>query len=206
MAWLSTLMLVLAVSLDSLGVGFTYGIKKLNVPPVSLLLLSSVSALGMLVSMLAGHEMGILLGEQGCIVGSVILILMGFFSFRTARQSLRQRLSLRLPWLRQMTALEMVSRVVEEPMEADLDSSGEISMAEALLLGMVLALDSLGAGFGAAMVAFPPAITSLLAGLLTWFTLNLGLYAGRRVELSPSSWVSFMPGLLLILLGTWRLL
>ena len=36
MAWLSTLVLVLAVSLDSLGVGFAYGLKKLAVPPVSL--------------------------------------------------------------------------------------------------------------------------------------------------------------------------
>ena len=205
MAWLSTLVLVLAVSLDSLGVGFAYGLKKLAVPPVSLVLLSSVSALGMLISMLAGRGAGLLLGERGHLVGSSMLILMGFFSFRRVRQSERRRMHCRLR-PEQMTTLEMVIRVAEEPMEADLDSSGEIGGAEALLLGIALAIDSLGAGFGAALAAFSPATTSLLAGVLTWRTLNLGLYIGRRVKLAQGSWVDLVPGVLLILLGGWRLL
>lgn len=206
MAWLSTLVLVLAVSLDSLGVGFTYGLKKLKVPPISLLLLSSVSALGMLASMLAGRGTGVLLGEWGRFVGSSILILAGFFSFRTTYYSRRKQSNLSSLRLKPANTLEIVARVVEEPIEADLDCSGEISMIEALLLGVALAMDSLGAGFGAALMAYPPVITSVLTGVLTLSTLNIGLYAGRRMDVPLNSWVTFVPGFLLILLGTWRLL
>ncbi|HHV07032.1 MAG TPA: sporulation membrane protein YtaF [Firmicutes bacterium] len=206
MAWLSTLLLVLAVSIDSLAVGFTYGLKKLNVPPVALVVLSTVSALGMLISMFLGRSVGVLIGEWSRVVGSSILILMGIVSFLSARYFQRQRLSSRPSCSKRMTPLEMVVRVVKEPMEADLDSSGEIGITEAILLGTALALDSVGAGIGAALVAYPPAITSLLAGILTLVTLNLGLHTGRRVDLPENSWVDFAPGILLLLLGAWRLL
>lgn len=203
MAWLSTLLLALAVSLDSLSVGFTYGLKKMSVPGGSLLLLGSVSALGMLTSMLVGRSLCSLLGNRCQLIGSAILIIMGLFSFGTARRLRHKKKTSgsRYP----STPLKMVARIVEEPAEADLDESGEISLTEALLLGVALALDSLGAGLGAALAAYHLLITSGLVGLLTLVTLTIGLRVGQMVELPPNSWADFAPGLLLVLLGAYKL-
>ncbi|NMA55580.1 MAG: sporulation membrane protein YtaF [Firmicutes bacterium] len=202
MAWLSTFTLVLAVSLDSLGVGFAYGLKKVTVPPCSLILLSLLSALSMLASMLAGRGAGFILGEAGSFIGNGILIMVGVATLGRTWLSKRQR-----PVCKSRNynnIFRMIANVIAEPLEADLDASGEISTVEALLLGFVLAMDSLGAGFGAALAAFSPVTTSLLTGLSTWITLNIGLYLGRQVKLLPGSWVHFTPGFLLICLGMWR--
>ncbi|HKM39937.1 MAG TPA: sporulation membrane protein YtaF [bacterium] len=203
MAWLSTLTLVLAISLDSLGVGFAYGLQKVIVPTISLILLSLVSAFSMLISMMLGHGAGFLLGEAGAVIGNSILILVGLLSLRQGWLCNKRQLPSK-SGREGRTMLELVTRVTTEPLEADIDSSGEISAMEALLLGMALALDSLGAGFGAALTAFSPLITSFLAGLSTWVTLNLGLYAGRRIRQMPGSWLHLIPGLLLITLGIYR--
>jgi putative sporulation protein YtaF len=206
MAWLSTLVLSLAVSLDSLGVGFAYGVKKLRVPAGSLILMSVVSALGMLSSMLVGRSLCFVLGNKCQVIGSVILILMGLFSFRMAWRSHHKTPNTDPGSVSPATPLKMVTRVVEEPVEADLDASGEISITEAVLLGVVLALDSLGAGLGAALAAYRLTITSGLVGLLTLVTLIIGHRIGQMVELPSHSWASFIPGLLLVLLGSWQLL
>lgn len=205
MAWLSTLVLALAVSLDSLSVGFTYGVKKMRVPGFSLMLMSLISAFGMLVSMMVGQSLCSMLGNQCHIIGSAILILMGFFSLGTT--CLPKTKQKDFTSISTASPLKMVARVVEEPVEADLDDSGEISIIEALLLGAALALDSLGAGFGAALADYQLVITSGLVGLLTLATLSIGLRAGQMVELpSNSLWAKLAPGVLLVLLGTSKLI
>lgn len=205
MAWLSTLVLALAVSLDSLSVGFTYGVKKMRVPGFSLMLMSLISAFGMLVSMMVGQSLCSMLGNQCHIIGSAILILMGFFSLGTT--CLPKTKQKDFTSISTASPLKIVARVVEEPVEADLDESGEISIIEALLLGAALALDSLGAGFGAALADYQLVITSGLVGLLTLATLSIGLRAGQMVELpSNSLWAKLAPGVLLVLLGTSKLI
>ncbi|NLG86108.1 MAG: sporulation membrane protein YtaF [Firmicutes bacterium] len=210
MAWLSTLVLALAVSLDSLSVGFTYGVKKMRVPGFSLMLMSLISAFGMLVSMMVGQSLCSILGNQCHIIGSAILILMGFFSLGTTclpRTKQKGFTSISTASPSTASPLKMVARVVEEPVEADLDDSGEISIIEALLLGAALALDSLGTGFGAALADYQLVITSGLVGLLTLATLSIGLRAGQMVELpSNSLWAKLAPGVLLVLLGTSKLI
>lgn len=208
MAWLSALVLALAISLDSLGVGLSYGLKKVKVPFSSLVLLSVVSGAAMLVSMLAGGFLGSLLPEGSCRwLGGVILVVTGLASLCTAlrsqasNSSLEQRLfSIRIP------ALGLVIQVIKEPVRADLDRSGEISPGEALLLGTALALDALGAGLGAALTSFPPVLTSALVGLATLCTLWAGSYLGRRLVRRESSWAALVHGTLLVLLGLERLL
>jgi putative sporulation protein YtaF len=205
MGWLSTLLLALAVSLDSLGVGFAYGVKKMRVPASSLITISTVSALGMLSSMLLGRSLCSFLGNKCSMMGSMLLITMGLISLGTTWKT--------KPGYKKKTdepvcntpPFEIISRIVQEPITADLDQSGEINISEALLLGLALALDSLGAGLGAALTAYRLAITSGLVGLLNMLTLVLGHRMGQIVNLSPNSWANFAPGILLVLLGTWQL-
>ncbi|HHV57736.1 MAG TPA: sporulation membrane protein YtaF [Firmicutes bacterium] len=204
---LSALVLALAVSLDSLGVGFAYGAKKVRIPPVSLFLLSGLSMAAMYSSMLAGRVLaGLLPAASSRWLGGAILIGMGLSSFFTAWRSQRKKtgedklLSLRI------RPLGLIIQVIEEPGRADLDDSGEISSGEAVLLGAALALDALGAGLGAALTAFPPFITSALVGGATLCTLKVGQGLGQRLLRLETSWATLAHGALLVALGFYRLL
>jgi putative sporulation protein YtaF len=59
----------------------------------------------------------------------------------------------------------LVIQILKEPHTADMDMSGTISGLEACLLGVSLAVDSLGAGVAVAMLGFEIAVTALFVGV-----------------------------------------
>jgi putative sporulation protein YtaF len=204
---LPALLLALAVSLDSLGVGLSYGVKKVWVPLSSLFLLSALSSLAMLTSMLVGRFAGSFLSAGTArILGGLTLIGLGFFTLLTAKRVRHGEGNKKDKLLVfRLRPLGLVVQVIRDPDSADLDQSGEISAGEAMLLGTALALDSLGAGFGAALTSLPPFSTSCLVGLATLSTLKVGLALGRRLMRKESTWVTLAHGVLLVLLGFYRL-
>jgi putative Mn2+ efflux pump MntP len=108
----------------------------------------------------------------------------------------------------ELRRLGLVICVLRAPQAADMDRSGTISASEAVLLGVALSLDALGAGFGAAMVGFPALPSSLLIAAASGMFLLAGLRFGRRfaVRFGGSKAVSVLPGLILIATGIARLM
>ncbi|OZB96499.1 MntP/YtaF family protein [Paenibacillus sp. XY044] len=78
---LTLLLLALALSLDSFGVGITYGLRQMRISPLSIAIISLCSGVIIYVSM----QVGVLLAQFvspsiASIVGAVILIIMGSWS------------------------------------------------------------------------------------------------------------------------------
>lgn len=102
--------------------------------------------------------------------------------------------------------LLMIPRFLTEPATADLDSSGTLTLDEGFLLGIALAIDALGVGFGAGMAGMPSALTPVIAGVTQGLFVCLGLALGRRMrETIPVEILEKAPGGILILLGAMRL-
>ncbi|KUP26011.1 manganese efflux pump [Paenibacillus sp. DMB5] len=77
----SLLLLAFALSLDGFGVGITYGLRKMKIPLLSILIISLCSGIVIGVSM----QVGVLLAkvvspDAASIIGAVILVLMGCWS------------------------------------------------------------------------------------------------------------------------------
>ncbi|OMD59663.1 manganese efflux pump [Paenibacillus odorifer] len=77
----SLLLLAFALSLDGFGVGITYGLRKMKIPLLSVLIISLCSGVVICVSM----QVGVLLAKvvspnAASMVGAVILVLMGCWS------------------------------------------------------------------------------------------------------------------------------
>jgi len=101
----------------------------------------------------------------------------------------------------------VVIQILRTPQAADVDRSGNISSSEAVLLGLALSLDALGAGLGAAMLGFSPLLTAAFIALASGFFLMTGMRVGMRFASLPSARVfSVLPGLILIVMGITRLL
>ena len=110
------------------------------------------------------------------------------------------------PLGRLMRSLAIVPGLLDEPARADLDSSGILTAGEALLLGLALAMDALGVGFGAGMAGLSGALTPLTAGVTQFVFVSTGIVVGRRMKtsvLAPN--LEKVPGGILILLGLMRL-
>lgn len=107
---------------------------------------------------------------------------------------------------RLVRSLAMVPGLLDEPARADLDSSGTLTPGEALLLGLALAIDALGVGFGAGMAGLSSTLTPLIAGATQFVFVSAGISVGRRIKMSAlAPGLEKVPGGILILLGLMRL-
>ena len=99
-----------------------------------------------------------------------------------------------------------ITELLKEPQKADFDRSGEISGKEAVVLGIALAMDAFGAGFGAALMGFNPFATSAAVGLSKIVLVSSGFYLGKYyLARYLGQKASCLSGAVLILLGIMNL-
>ncbi|MBU8905146.1 sporulation membrane protein YtaF [Desertibacillus haloalkaliphilus] len=207
---LSLLLLALAVSLDSFGVGLTYGLRKMKLPFKSLLFIASCSAISILIAMGFGTAIQSYLSPAFAeALGGIILILIGAWAlyqvYKPAKQEKKNKED-RVIINFEIKMLGVVVKILRKPMVADFDDSGTITGREAFLLGVALSLDAFGAGIGAALIGFSPIWMAVSVACMSALFVTFGMKSGNFF--ADSYWVkkfSFIPGVLLILLGCWNL-
>ncbi|SJZ40126.1 sporulation membrane protein YtaF [Selenihalanaerobacter shriftii] len=217
MEFISILILALAISLDGMVVGVTYGLRKIEIPILSLCIISLTSAISVLVSMVLGKVistfLSVKLAEN---LGGLLLVIIGLWilyqSVRTILidQTLDSDVLIKdnsinddRPLFKfKIKSLGIVIKILSEPVKADLDYSGVISKVEAVFLGFALALDAFGVGFGAAMTGYAPLLTTISVGISKFICLSLGLYIGAKFDVNKINYkTTLLPGILLIILG-----
>ncbi|ETT47385.1 manganese efflux pump [Paenibacillus sp. FSL P4-0338] len=233
---LSLLLLAFALSLDGFGVGITYGLRKMKIPLLSIIIISLCSGVVIYGSM----QVGVLLAKvvspnAASSVGAVILVLMGCWSLfqmltqkeqeETAPAAAEDHSGLETiletaaaaqnaetvlkpaVFSLELRHLGVVIQILRTPSSADMDASGSISSMEAMILGIALSLDAFGAGLGAALLGFSPWSTSLMIAVFSGTFLLMGMKTGLR--LSGSYWMKHaaaLPAILLIVMGIMKLL
>ena len=100
----------------------------------------------------------------------------------------------------------LIINILKEPVQADLNKSGEIDLKEAFFLGFALAMDALGAGLGAAMSGYSLFWTSLLVGATEFIMINSGIIVGQRLQIDRlKKTATILPGGIIIILGLTKL-
>ncbi|WP_026560843.1 sporulation membrane protein YtaF [Metabacillus halosaccharovorans] len=207
----SLLLLAFAVSLDSFSVGFTYGMRKMRIPLKSIFIIACCSAGTMLGAMFLGELLTrifpIYITEK---LGGFILMLIGawvlYQFFRPSKESGEEEEVEKTIINFEIKTFGIVINILRKPMTADIDKSGTITGIEALLLGLALSLDAFGAGIGAALLGYSPIIMSVLVACMSSLFVSIGIKSGHIF--SRFSWVdkfSCLPGIILIMIGIWKL-
>jgi putative sporulation protein YtaF len=204
----SLLILAFAVSLDSFSVGLTYGLRKVKIPLKSIFIISCCSAFSLMFSMFLGKVLTHLFSVDVLNkVGGGILVLLGMwilYQFFCPTDSSRVKEEKTLVEI-EIKSIGLVINVLKKPIAADLDNSGSINGVEAFILGIALSLDAFGAGFGAALLGYSPYALAIAVALMSSLFLSAGIQFGK--VFSRLSWMkmfSFVPGVLLIILGIFR--
>jgi putative sporulation protein YtaF len=216
---LSLLVLAFAVSLDGFGVGITYGLRKIRFPIWSLLIVTLCSATMILVAMQIGGFLTEYLSDRFARwLGAFILMGVGVFAIynllnqkekEPAEEGTLTASDAPSAQPGQKTILELelkkiglVIQILRTPSSADVDRSGDISVKEAMVLGLALSMDAFGAGVGASLIGFRSLPTALTIALMTLLLLYAGMRVGMRyADTKLFRKMAYLPGLMLILIG-----
>jgi len=217
MDFLPVFFLALAVSMDSFNVGFTYGLRNINIPFHSILIIAFCSGLVLYCASLFGtFFQSVLSVEATHMIGGIILISLGIWAiiqfFKTSKEhhlianddrevDKKEEILVKF----EIKAIGVVIQILKKPIKADFDNSGTINGWEAVFLGLALSLDAFGAGIGSSMLGFSPIILAISVGFMSSLFAFLGIKTGKF--LVGQKWIrslAFLPGLLLICIGIWK--
>lgn len=207
----TSVLLVIAVSLDSMGVGLAYGARGTRITVTSGIIIALCTAVMMCISMTAGNFLaGVLPFTRTKTLGGIILICIGCWQFLQGWRnyinhfgdgdSKRLLLHLRIPFL------GVVMQILRDPNLADANWSGTIDPKESILLGGALGLDAFSAGFGAALSGFSLWIVPFVAMACVAFVFIGSSFGSRFMARRLKQGGVVLPGIFLIVIGIWQIL
>ncbi|HLS88409.1 MAG TPA: manganese efflux pump [Sphingobacteriaceae bacterium] len=182
----ATLVVALALSVDAFFAGAAFAVRRVKVPALSALVVGGMSGLLVLAALLAGQRLaGILPPGLTPWLGGGLLVGLGC-------------------WL-------LARRPAADPAVEtwpDFDRSGDISLGEAVWLGIALAIDAAGTGIAMSLGGRPGPLLPIAVALATTLSLLLGAFAGARTAPAAGrSWLAaYLPGTIFIVLGLTRML
>ncbi|MGF9909874.1 sporulation membrane protein YtaF [Brevibacillus porteri] len=221
--WLALLLVSLAISMDSVSVGLTYGLRNMRMPFLSLVVVSGCSFAVVYGVMLVGSSLTEwLTPEIGKYIGAAVLILMGLFTLwrliatRSGKETQestaassgavvaaeKQEEQEPIVLLSQFRIFGVMIQILKDPSKADADRSGHIMGWEAVMLGLALSLDAFGAGISLTFLGYSPLLVALCIAVMSALLLVVGIALGRRA--GKASWLTrltWLPPILLICIG-----
>jgi putative sporulation protein YtaF len=217
----SVLLLALSLSLDALGVGLVYGLRKIKIPFPAKLMICLFSILYSGFALTVGSSLARVIDPfYAKLIGTLILILMGAWIIiqnlmgkKKEAPSEDESLPVTRPVNQTLIKIAIKSlgitiHVIRNPIEIDINHSGVIDFGESLLLGFALSVDAIGAGIGSGLAGFSPFWLPLVIGLFQMGFLFTGGYLGKKcapVLDFNSKFLSFLPGVILIIVALIRI-
>ncbi len=206
-------LLALACSLDNIGIGIAYGVRRLSIPFGTNLLIALLTASGTLVVMLCGHLVTRLIHPQTAIlIGGVIIILAGAWVvlqetlLRPPVRPLEELQLIALEGVPEVSLLKKIFMILDNPFIADGDFSGHIDLREGLILGLALLLNNLPIGLVAGLLGLNPFLITVsvisLSILTIWVGISMGYCLGTHWLGRLSGPLS---GLILIIIGAYEI-
>lgn len=211
---LSILALAVSLSIDSLGIGISYGIRKIKIPIYACIIISAISFCFTLISISFGTMLLHLLPEPLTkYIGIFILMLMGVWIIY---QGINKKENNEYkPKLRKndtilniiIKSMGITIKIIRTPEYCDMDNSSSIEPLEAFYLGIALSVDSFGAGIGTAVLGINTTAIPFCVALFQLIFLFTGLNIGKYLssfKIKNNIW-TILSGLLLILIGIMRI-
>lgn len=208
----SYFVLSLSLSIDSLGIGITYGLKNTKISMIAKLILFVISIFVTTLAITIGDILSNFLPEVITkLIGSSILILMGiwitfqaFHKKDTPIATVERKSPEKKVYKLFIRFLGITIQIIRDPISSDLDQSKGIDWKEAIYLGMALSLDSLCVGIGSSIIGFTSMLFPLFVATFQFVFLSVGKYLGAKIaKISniPPNICTILSGILLICIG-----
>lgn len=206
---LPVLLFLIAVSVDSVSAGLTYGTGNVQIRPISYVFLTCIPALFVALS----HQLSRLLcffltADAIRLLSFAVLLLLGC---EKLLEGLLRRLAQKHPrparrWGCRFKQLNILFTVYLSPEDANRKDRQILVGTEALLLSLALSLDSILAGMAFCVVSLPGILLFFLAALMNYLFFLTGYGAGRTLAAHSHIDLSWLSGVFLLLLSLLTLL
>ncbi|ARK21826.1 sporulation membrane protein YtaF [Sporosarcina ureae] len=196
MTWLLIIGFAISSSIDNFGVGLSYGVQRVRIPPTSNALIAAICFIFSLIGIVSGAWLAVLL--PGILPDLIAFAVLSTIGIRVMVIAFRQQ-------------RKHQANVFSEPEKMDFDGSSHISLGEALLLGIALSANALTNGVGAGLLALSPLAIALSAAVGSYITLSIGVGLGAKLagvqigKMSVGQFGTFMSGVIILLIAVTRL-
>lgn len=213
----NSIFLAISSSIDSLGIGITYGIKNTKISSSGRLVLFIISFAISILSIWIGKFIKDIFSDYFTnLIGSLILIFMGLFIFFQSVKKNKTSFNKTFDENNEekiysffINFLGITINIIKNPTSTDLDDSNSIDSKEALFLGLALSLDSFCIGIGGSIIGINSILFPLLISSFQLIFLSIGNIFGRKLNKKcnlPDNIWSSISGFLLIIIGVTKFL
>ena len=204
------ILLAISISIDTFGIGVTYGMKKIKVPIRSLMLINMVSVIFLSIAFgLGSLLLNFITVFQAKLLSSALILLLGFVLLIQAYLDCRYpaKDGKRMIKMISIKTLGIVINIMRDPVSGDRDHSGVIETKEAMYIGMALAMDAFTIGLAISIVQIHMITFIAAIFLINILFFKIGEFLGKEVGyLTREHILKYISATILIFLGLLRLI
>ncbi|MBC8586971.1 sporulation membrane protein YtaF [Paratissierella segnis] len=205
---METILLVLILSLDSFLTSIAYGTNKIKIPFSSIIIINIVCTFFLSISLLLGSQIRkILPGNIAVIVSFALLFLMGlYYLFEGLIKSHIEKKSVKSKIKLKIFNIYIIVDIYLDETKADFNKSKKLDSIEAIALATTLSIDSLAIGFGSSLSNVNGIYILGLSFLFGIFSVWSGQLIGRKLIENSKLNLSWLAGVILIILAFLKIL
>jgi putative sporulation protein YtaF len=175
--WLVVLGFAVSSSVDNFGVGLSYGIRNIKLGISANTIIAVICFVFSIISIIFGNWLSMVLpGILPILIGAVLIFFIGIriVLMIVPREKVQKERS------ESDLTNNKIDNILRHPEIADADNSGEISLGEAVLLGVALSANALTNGLGAGLLDCTPLALSLITAIGSFISLWAGARLGKK--------------------------
>ena len=203
--FINSLLLAISSSIDSLGIGITYGIKNMKISFLGKLILFAISFFIAFISIACSNLLKIFLPNSLLnFISSFIFISIGsFILFQTLHKKKNLKKDPKI-YSFFIKFLGITIKIIKDPQSSDLDNSNIIDYKEASFLAFALSLDSFSIGIANSLIDNNFLFFPIFCSVFQFIFINVGFLLGNKInnisKLSNNVF-TIISSILLILIG-----
>lgn len=175
---ISYIVLAISLSIDSLGIGLTYGLKNTKISTPAKIILFFISLIITTISINIGNALNNVLPESASKLFSVLLLMgIGIYIIHQAINK-KEKVEINKKQGKKIysffiKSLGITVKIIKNPIFSDLDGSKIIDAKEAMFLGIATSIDSLCSGIGISMLGTTTFIFPFLVAMFQLIFLSI---------------------------------
>ena len=207
--------LTIALSIDSLGIGISYGIRKISFHKTSIFIISLISLTFSSISIYFGKLVtGIFSEKTTTFISIFILFFIGLWVIlqtykndKSCEIYKKQNFKEKTIFSVFIKSLGISINIIKCPEICDIDNSSKIEPKEAIYLGFALSIDSIGAGIAISSINTYSFMFPILIMLSQLTLLYLGVILGKKIKFKKlnENVCSIFSGVILMTIALLRL-
>lgn len=198
------LVLVLALCMDTFVASMAYGANKVHITWEKIVVMNAICSGCLGIALVAGSVLDGLVPESMtrtvCFISLFLLGVVKLLDY-TIKKYINRHVSLHKGITFSFSGLRIIVNIYGDPMAADWDYSQSLSWKEVLFLSFAMSIDSLIAGALSAFLEIPVGLTMGTALIMGIVMMYAGLFLGRKLASRCKCDLSWISGVLFMILA-----